>query len=137
MKELTSMPEYRQGPVIPLGPYSTSVRFGSLIFVSGQIPVDENKEVVEDTLGEQVKRALRQLYAAAGWPEEKVSCLSVRVYTTALDRAGELNQAYADFHSENGLPLPARELVGVAALPKGALVEIAGIFAIEKNREEE
>lgn len=124
------MVDYLNIPPLPLGPYSTAVKFGELLFVSGQIPVDEHGEVIAGSLADQVKRALEQLYLAAGWPEKKVNCLAVRVYTTALEQAQELNQAYLEFHETNRLPLPARELVGVSALPKGALVEIAGIFGL-------
>lgn len=125
------MPEYRTGKIKPLGPYSSSVLSGNLIFVSGQIPVDESGEVIGGSLSHQVAKALTQLYEAAGWPEEKVACLSVRIYTVKLEEAAELNQAYLEFHRNNGLPLPARELVGVSALPKGALVEVAGVFSID------
>lgn len=125
------MPDYLKHYPYPLGPYSTAVRYGNLVFVSGQIPVDENGEVVGKTVKEQTLKALEQLYKAAGWPESSSSCLAVRVYTTDMDKAAEINEAYLSFHENNGLPLPAREFVGVSALPKGALVEIAGIFALE------
>ena len=114
----------------PFGPYSSVVIYRDLIFVSGQIPVDENGEVVGATPGEQIYRALQQLYEAAGWPDADVGCLSIRVYAVNLyEVATEINQAYQNFHEKNQLPLPARELVGVNALPKGALIEVAGIFA--------
>lgn len=123
------MPDYTNIPPGPFGPYSTIVRFNGLIFISGQIPVNEEGEVIEGGVYEQTYRALEQLYAAAGWPEEDVKPLALRVYTTKLDEASELNKAYEKFHLTGKLPFPARELIGVSALPKGALVEIAGIFA--------
>ncbi len=123
------MVEYISFPPGPFGPYSTAVKANGFIFVSGQIPVDERGEVISESIYEQTKRALILLYNAAGWPEEKVSCVAVRVYTTELGEAAEINRAYAEFHEENKLSLPARELVGVSALPKGAKIEIAGIFS--------
>ncbi|MCX7831504.1 MAG: Rid family hydrolase [Actinobacteria bacterium] len=130
------MPDYLKHSPFPLGPYSTAVKYGNLLFVSGQIPVDENGEVVGKTVKEQTLKALEQLYRAAGWPDASSNCLAVRVYTTDIEKAAELNEAYLRFHEDNRLPLPARELVGVSALPKGALVEIAGIFALESHWEE-
>ena len=128
---------YLNSPPGPFGPYSTVVWYRDLIFVSGQIPVDENGEVVGRTPGEQVEKALQQLYKAAGWPEEEVACLSIRVYAVNLEKAAsDINQAYEKFHSYNQLPYPAREMVGVSALPRGALVEVAGIFARKIYREE-
>lgn len=123
------MPDYLHFPPGPFGPYSSAVRSRGFLFISGQIPVDETGEVIEGGVYEQTRKALKQLYRAAGWPEKEVNPISFRVYTTVLEEAVELNRAYADFHSENELPLPARELIGVSALPKGALVEIAGIFS--------
>ena len=113
-------------PPGPLGPYSTCVIAGDFVFISGQIPLDpERKEVVAETMYDQAVRALKNLVAAveeAGSSRERL--VALRVYVTDISRAAEVNQAFYDVLGD---PFPAREMVGVKALPAGAMIEIAGI----------
>lgn len=110
----------------PLGPYSTCVVAGDFVFISGQIPLDpDRKEVVAATLYDQAVVALRNLIRAAeeaGSSRERL--VALRVYVTDISQAPEVNRAFRDVLGE---PYPAREMVGVSALPAGAMIEIAGI----------
>jgi 2-iminobutanoate/2-iminopropanoate deaminase len=112
-----------------IGPYSHATIFQDLLFCSGQVPLDpESGEIVGETPAEQATQCLKNLEevcARAGTGLEHA--LKVTIYTTQLDAFPEINDAYAAFVS--GEP-PARAVVGVAALPKGALVEIDAIAAI-------
>jgi 2-iminobutanoate/2-iminopropanoate deaminase len=112
-----------------IGPYSQAVAAQGLLFCSGQIPLDpESGEVVGDTAAEQATRCLRNLAAvceAAGTSLERAVRLTI--YTTELDRFTEINEAYAEFFGDDP---PARAAVGVAALPKGARVEIDAIVSL-------
>ncbi|MFN8161471.1 MAG: Rid family detoxifying hydrolase [Solirubrobacterales bacterium] len=112
-----------------IGPYSQAVRQGDLLFCSGQIPLDSaSGEMVGGTPAEQATRCLSNLQAvceAAGTSLERA--LRLTVYTTELGEFASINEAYAAFFG-GGEP-PARAAVGVAALPKGALVEIDAIVA--------
>jgi 2-iminobutanoate/2-iminopropanoate deaminase len=118
-----------EGAPAAIGPYSHAVEAGGLLFCSGQLGLDpESGELVGETAGEQTTRCLQNLAAvcaAAGTGLDRAARLTV--YTTELQRFDQINEAYAAFFE--GEP-PARAAVGVAALPKGALVEIDAIVAL-------
>lgn len=112
-----------------IGPYNQAIRHGDLLWCSGQIPLDPaSGELVGDTPAAQTIRCLENLAAvcaAAGTQLE--NAVRVSVYTTQLDRFAEINEAYGAFF--RGVP-PARVTIGVAALPKGASVEIDAVVAV-------
>jgi 2-iminobutanoate/2-iminopropanoate deaminase len=117
------------GAPAAIGPYSHAVRSHGLLFCSGQIPLDpETGELVGEHPGEQTRRCLESLAvvcAAAG--TELSEAVRVTVYVTDMAAFSEVNDAYAEFFP--GDP-PARVTVGVAALPRGAQVEIDAIVAL-------
>jgi 2-iminobutanoate/2-iminopropanoate deaminase len=112
-----------------VGPYSHAVRSGELLFCSGQIPLDPTSgELVGDTPAEQAGHCLENLQevcAAAGTTLQRA--IRLTIYTTELAAFAEINDVYATFFDAEP---PARAAVGVAALPKGALVEIDAIVAL-------
>jgi 2-iminobutanoate/2-iminopropanoate deaminase len=112
-----------------VGPYSHAVATGGLLFCSGQIPLDPSSgELVGETPSEQTGRCLENLRAvcdAAGTTLERA--LRLTIYTTRLDDFAAINDAYGSFFAESP---PARVAIGVAALPKGALVEIDAVVAL-------
>jgi len=112
-----------------IGPYSHAIRAGELLFCSGQIPLDpETGQIVGATPAEQARRCLENLRAvcdAAGTTLERA--LRMTVYMTDLGAFAEVNEVYASFFAEDP---PARVAVGVAALPRGAYVEIDAIVAL-------
>jgi 2-iminobutanoate/2-iminopropanoate deaminase len=113
-----------------IGPYSHAVRAGELLFCSGQIPLDPaTGELVGDTPAEQARRCLENLQAvcaAAGTSLARAARLTV--YMTDLGAFASVNEVYASFFG--GQDPPARVAVGVAALPKGAQVEVDAIVAL-------
>src|SRR3954454_23449950 len=113
-----------------IGPYSQAVRHGNLLFCSGQIPLDAaSGELVGGTLADETTRCLENLSAvcrAAGTSLRRAVRLTI--YTTQLDGFAEINDAYGAFFPGDGPP--ARAAIGVAALPKGAKVEIDAIVAM-------
>ncbi|MEA2226170.1 MAG: 2-iminobutanoate/2-iminopropanoate deaminase [Solirubrobacteraceae bacterium] len=117
------------GAPAAVGPYSHAVRADVLLFCSGQIPLDPRSgELVGETPAEQARRCLenlREVCAAAGASLERAVRLTI--YTTDLGAFAEINEVYATFFASEP---PARAAVGVAALPKGALVEIDAIVAL-------
>ena len=117
------------GAPAALGPYSHAVRAGGLLFCSGQLPLDpESETLVGEEVSDQVRRCLENLSvvcAAAG--AQLSDAVRITVYMTDLEGFNELNDAYAE--SFEGDP-PARVTVGVAALPKGAQVELDAIVAL-------
>ena len=112
-----------------VGPYSHAVRSGDLLFCSGQIPLDpDTNEIVGSTPAEQAVRCLTNLElvcAAAG--TSLARAVRVTVYMTDLSAFGEVNDVYGRFFDAEP---PARAAVGVAALPRGAQVEIDAIVAV-------
>jgi 2-iminobutanoate/2-iminopropanoate deaminase len=111
-----------------IGPYSHAVASAGLLFCSGQIPIDpESGELVGETAAEQATQCLRNLAAvcaAAGTSLDRAVRLTI--YTTVLEEFGTINEAYGAFFE---IDPPARAALGVASLPKGALVEIDAIVA--------
>jgi len=106
-----------------VGPYSQAVLVGDALYCSGQIPLDpETGDLVTSGFVAQARRVftnLRAVVGAAGFTFDEV--VKVTVFMTDLGRFPELNEVYAEQFRE---PYPARATVGVAALPKGAEIEI-------------
>ncbi|CAB4345136.1 unannotated protein [freshwater metagenome] len=112
-----------------VGPYSHAVQTNGLLFCSGQIPLDAaSGEIVGSTPAEQARRCLENLQlvcsAAGARLEDAVRCT---VYMTDLSAFAEVNEVYAEFFPSDP---PARAAVGVAALPRGAQVEIDAIVSV-------
>ena len=112
-----------------IGPYAQAIRAGGLLFCSGQIPLDpESGELVEGGAADQARRCLENLGAVCAAAGTALSeAVRVTIYMTDLDAFAELNEVYATFFE--GDP-PARVTVGVAALPRGADVEIDAVVAL-------
>lgn len=128
------MPEHRR-PVTAdaapaaVGPYSHAVAAGGLLFCSGQIPLDPaTGELVDGGAGAQARRCLENLEAVCSAAGAVLSdAVRVTVWLTDMSAFAEVNDVYAGFFA--GEP-PARVAVAVAALPRGAAVEIDAIVAL-------
>ena len=117
-----------RGAPAAIGPYSHAVRIGDLLFCSGQIPLDpDTGELVGETAGEQARRCLQNLQAVCEAASTTLAqAVRLTIYMTDLGAFGEVNEVYGSFFAADP---PARVTVGVAQLPKGALVEIDAIVA--------
>jgi 2-iminobutanoate/2-iminopropanoate deaminase len=113
----------------PAGPYSHAVRTGDLLFCAGQIPLDpESGEMVGATPGEQARRCLQNLEAVCAAAGARLAdAVRVTVYVTDMAAMPEVNEVYGEFL---GADPPARVGIGVAALPRGAQVEVDAIVAL-------
>jgi reactive intermediate/imine deaminase len=111
----------------PVGPYAQALVHGALVFASGQIPLDPRTgELVEGGIEAQTRRVfanLRAVLEAAGSSLDDV--LRIGIYLTDLSLFPQVNAIYAELLA--GEPKPARTTLGVAALPKGALIEVDAI----------
>ena len=109
-----------------VGPYSQAIAAGSLVFCSGQIPLEPSSGVlIEGDISSQTKCVLENLTAglrAHGLTMEHV--VKTTVFMTDLANFGEMNTVYAQWFPNEP---PARSTIQVAALPKGANVEIEAI----------
>lgn len=109
-----------------IGPYAQAVVAGDLVFLSGQIALDPaTGSLVGGSIEEETRRVLENLgavLAAAGLGYDDI--VRTTIYLTDLTDFPRVNQAYAACFRA---PFPARATVGVAALPRGARVEIDAI----------
>ena len=128
------MPTNREPVTAPnapeaIGPYVHAVRAGNLLFCSGQIPLDPRSgELVGGSVGDQAGRCLENLAAvcqAAG--ASLGDAVRVTIYLTNMAQFGAVNEVYGSFFESSP---PARVTVGVAALPKGAQVEMEAVVAL-------
>ncbi len=112
-----------------IGPYSHAVRFGELLFCSGQIPLDPvSGELVAGGVSSQARRCLENLQAVAGAANTTLArALRITIYMVDLAAFAEVNEICEEFFPVDP---PARATVGVAALPRGAAVEIDAVIAI-------
>lgn len=112
-----------------IGTYSQAVRAGHTVYLSGQIPLDPHTmALVEGSIEVQVRRVfdnLRAVAQAAGGDLSDVVKLSV--YLIDLAHFPLVNQVMSEYFTE---PYPARAVLGVAALPRQAEVEIDGIMVL-------
>ena len=113
-----------------IGTYSQAVKIDNTVYLSGQIPlVPETMELVEGDIATQIRRVFDNLQAvakAAGGDLKDVAKLNV--FLTDLSNFPVVNEVMADYFVE---PYPARAAIGVAALPKGANVEMDAVMVIE------
>jgi reactive intermediate/imine deaminase len=112
-----------------IGTYSQAVKTGTTVYLSGQIPLDPaTGELVAGDMEAQVRRAFENLKAVAVAAGGDLSRLvKVNVYLTDLANFALVNKVMAEYCPE---PYPARAAVGVAALPRGAGVEVDGVLEL-------
>lgn len=113
-----------------IGAYSQAVRAGNTVYLSGQIPlVPESMQLVSDTDFEaqthQVFKNLRAVCEAAGGSLDDV--VKINAYLTDLKNFSIFNQVMEQYFQQ---PFPARAAVGVASLPRGALVEAEAVLVL-------
>ena len=108
-----------------IGPYSQAIRAGHTLYISGQIPLDPaTMAIVEggiEAQAHQVFRNLRAVLAAAGGTLDDL--VKVSILMTNLGDFAKVNDIMATYFAK---PYPARATYQVAALPRGAMIEIEG-----------
>jgi len=112
-----------------IGTYSQGVRVGNTVYVSGQIPLDPaTMQLVSGDIDAEIRRVFDNLAAvarAAGGTLD--DAVKVTVFLTDLAHFGRVNEIMAAYFQQ---PYPARAAVGVAALPRGARVEMECILSL-------
>lgn len=114
-----------------LGPYSQAIVAGGFVFASGQVPINPaTGEFVEGGIKEQTKQSLTNLsHVLAEAGVDLTHVVKTTVFLSDMDNFGAMNEVYSTFFKE---PFPARSAVAVKKLPKGALVEVEVVAALEK-----
>jgi reactive intermediate/imine deaminase len=112
-----------------IGTYSQAVRAGNTVYLSGQIPLDPaTGELVPGDMEAQVRRVFENLSAViAACGGGFANVVKVNVYLTDLGHFALVNKVMAEYCMQ---PYPARAAVGVAALPRGAGVEIDCVMVL-------
>jgi len=110
-----------------IGTYSQAIRAGDTVYLSGQIPLDpDTGELVAGDMEAQVRRVFENLKAVAEAAGSDLSrVVKLNVYLTDLAHFALVNRVMAEYCPQ---PYPARAAIGVAALPKGAAVEIDAVL---------
>ncbi|MBU2767411.1 reactive intermediate/imine deaminase [Acidithiobacillus ferrivorans] len=112
-----------------IGAYSQGMVHDGLLYLSGQIPLDPvSGRMVEGDFALQIRQVLDNLQAVCAAAGGRLqNAIKLQVYLTDLGHFAQVNQA---MEAEFASPYPARAVVQVAALPRGAQVEIDGIVAL-------
>jgi reactive intermediate/imine deaminase len=113
-----------------IGTYSQAVKVDNTVYLSGQIPlVPESMELVEGDIETQIVRVFENLKAVAAAAGADFShVVKLNVFLTDLTNFPVVNEVMARYFNE---PYPARAAIGVAALPKGAEVEMDAVLVID------
>jgi reactive intermediate/imine deaminase len=111
-----------------IGTYSQAVKVGSTVYLSGQIGLDPVSMQLVDGIENQVHRVFQNLKAVAEASGGSLAdIVKLNVFLTDLSHFALVNTIMAEYFSQ---PYPARAAVGVASLPKGALVEADGVIEL-------
>jgi reactive intermediate/imine deaminase len=112
-----------------IGTYSQAVRVGNTVYLSGQIPLDPaTMQLVSGDIDAEIRRVFDNLKAVATAAGGKLDdAVKVTVFLTDLAHFGRVNEIMATYFQQ---PYPARAAVGVAALPRGARVEVECILSL-------
>ena len=111
-----------------IGTYSQAVKVGDTVYLSGQIGLDPATMQMVEGIDAQIIRVFENLKAvveAAGGSMADI--VKLNVFLTDLGNFAKVNEAMARYFSE---PFPARAAIGVASLPRGALVEADGVMVL-------
>ena len=111
-----------------IGPYSQAVQAGDTVYLSGQIGLDPATMQMAEGIDAQIARVFENLKAvAAAAGGSLADAVKVNIYVTDLANFARVNDGMAKYFSQ---PYPARATVQVAALPRGALVEIDAVLVL-------
>lgn len=112
-----------------IGTYSQAIQTGSTVYLSGQIPLlPETMEIISDDISEQINQVFRNLSAVAEAADGSLDdIVKLNVFLTDLSHFPTVNEIMATYFNQ---PYPARAAIGVAALPKGAAVEMDAILEL-------
>jgi len=111
---------------VAIGPYSSALKIGNLIFTSGQLPIDPVVgEIVEGGIEAQAKRSLKNLKAVLeSYSIGMENVVKITIFLKNMDHFSRVNKIYGEYFTGQ---FPARSCVEVARLPKDAAIEIEAI----------
>ncbi|MDP3496363.1 MAG: RidA family protein [Candidatus Nitrotoga sp.] len=112
-----------------IGIYSQAVRVDKTVYLSGQIGLDPNTMQMVEGIEAQIHRVFQNLRAVASAADGSLNdVVKLNIYLTDMGSFTKVNEIMTSYFHQ---PYPARAVVGVAALPRGALVEMDGILCVQ------
>jgi reactive intermediate/imine deaminase len=112
-----------------IGIYSQAVRVDKTVYLSGQIGLDPNTMQMAEGIEAQIHRVFQNLRAVAGAADSSLDdVVKLNIFLTDMNNFSKVNEIMTSYFHQ---PYPARAVVGVAALPRGALVEMDGILCVQ------
>ena len=113
-----------------IGTYSQAVKVGNTVYLSGQIPMDPvTMTLVDGEIDQQIRRVFENLKAVTEAANGNFGdVVKLNVFLTDLGHFSRVNEIMAEYFSE---PYPARAAIGVAALPRGANVEMDAVLMLQ------
>jgi reactive intermediate/imine deaminase len=113
-----------------IGTYSQAIRVDNTVYLSGQIGLDPNTMMMVEGIEAQVHRVFQNLRAVADAAGSSLNdVVKLNIYLTDLAHFAKVNEIMATYFHQ---PYPARAAVGVASLPRGALVEADGVLFLQE-----
>lgn len=111
-----------------IGTYSQAIEVNGVVYMSGQIPLDPESMELAPAIRDQIHQVFRNLSAVASAAGGTLAdAVKLTVYLTDLNDFAAVNEIMAEYVPE---PFPARAALGVAALPRGARVEVEGVLVL-------
>ena len=125
-REIIATPKAPQA----IGTYSQAIKVGNTVYLSGQIPlVPETMEMVGGDIETNIRRVFDNLKAVATAAGGSLAdIVKLNIFLTDLGNFASVNTVMAEYFQQ---PYPARAAIGVASLPKDAMVEMDAIMALE------
>lgn len=112
-----------------IGIYSQAVSVNNTVYLSGQIGLDPNTMQMAEGIEAQIHRVFQNLRAVASAADSSLNdVVKLNIYLTDMGSFAKVNEIMTSYFHQ---PYPARAVVGVAALPRGALVEMDGILCVQ------
>ena len=114
---------------VAIGAYSQAVKVGNTVYLSGQIPLDAaTMTLVEGPMDAQIRRVFDNLSAVAEAADGSLNdIVKLNVFLTDLSHFALVNEIMTGYFND---PFPARAVIGVASLPRGASVEIDAVMVL-------
>lgn len=123
--------QFIQTPDAPaaIGTYSQAIKVGDTVYLSGQIGLDPSTMQMAEGIDAQIHRVFQNLRAVSVAADSSFDDLvKLNVYLTDLSHFAKVNEIMSSYFRQ---PYPARAAVGVASLPRGALIEMDGVLAVQ------
>lgn len=114
----------------PIGPYSQAIKIKDTIFISGQLPINAQTNVMPKSIQEQATCCLeniKNILEKSGFSMDNI--VKTTIFMTCLEDFSVVNSIYGEYFKA---PFPARSTIQIAALPKGAKIEIEAIAVMLK-----